>query len=124
MNTLRLLAAGCLCLLLASCGKDSSSPSGLKDQILGKWQEAIAEDAEVMEFAKDGTMTVSIGPMSMKGKYKVENDGTVVTEMENPFDPSKAQTLKLKATLSKDSLTLTNEAEKNEARKTKNFKRK
>ena len=127
MNTLRLVAVGCLGLMLASCAKDSSSAtqsSGLKDQIVGKWQEGKGDEAEVMEFTKDGTMTVSFGPISMKGKYKVENDGTLVTDMESPFDQAKTKTVKLKASMSKDSLTLTNEEEKDEARKVKNFKRK
>jgi len=133
MNALRCLPVGCLCLLLASCANDSSpsgsaappaSSSGLKDQIVGKWQEGKGEEAEVMEFSKDGTMSVNMGPISMKGKYKVEADGTVVTDMENPFDPGKTKTIKLKASLTKDELTLTNEEEKDEAKKTKNLKRK
>ena len=129
MKLLQLIPAGCLCILLASCTKDSSpsSPapsSGLKDQIVGKWQEAKDNESEVMEFAKDGTMKVSIGPINMKGKYKLESDGTVVTDMENPFDAAKTQTIRLKASFAKDELTLTNEEEKDEAKKVKKFKRK
>lgn len=133
MKLSRLLPVGCLCFLLASCEQSSTpsgqksappgQPSSLKDQIVGKWQEANDKEGEVMEFAKDGTMSVSMGPISMKGKYTVETDGTVVTDMENPFDANKRKTIKLKATLVKDELTLTNEEEKDEAKKVKKFKR-
>ena len=68
-------------------------------------------------------MTVSMGPIHMKGKFKVENDDTVITEMENPFDPTKTKAIKLKASLVKDELTLTNEEEKDETKKVKKFKR-
>lgn len=76
-----------------------------------------------MEFGKDGSLTVTIGPINMKGKFKVEND-MVITEMENPFDAAKTKSIKLKAVVAKDELTLTNEEEKNEAKKVKKFKRK
>jgi hypothetical protein len=69
-------------------------------------------------------VTVSMGPIKMKGKYKVENDDSLIVEMENPLDPTKTKSLKLKASLVKDELTLTNEEEKNEAKKVKKFKRK
>jgi len=134
MKLPRLLPVAGLCFLLASCSPDTTSsgqstaPSGnsssLKDQIVGKWQDDKDKEAEIMEFAKDGTMTVSIGPINLKGKYKVETDGTVITDMENPFDATKTMTVKLKAALAKDELTLTNEEEKDEAKKAKKFKRK
>ena len=130
MKTLRLLPVGCLCFLLTACQQNSSpssgsSPtSGLKDQLVGKWQETRDTEAEVMEFAKDGTMTFSMGPIEMKGKYKVESEGVLVMEMENPFDPGKTKAIKLKAALVKDELTLTNDEEKDEAKKVKKFKRK
>src|SRR5437016_188829 len=118
MKIVRLILFGCGCLSLAACTQSSTpvasgpAPStGLKDQIVGKWQEAKGGDAEEMEFAKDGSMTVSAGPIRMKGRFSVEND-TVITEMESPFDPAKTMAIKLKAALAKDELTLTNEEEK------------
>ena len=68
-------------------------------------------------------MTVSMGPIRMKGKFTVENEGTVIAEMEDPFDPAKTKAVKLKASLVKDELTLTNEEEKDETKKVKKFKR-
>jgi hypothetical protein len=65
-----------------------------------------------------------MGPINLKGKYKVESDGTVITDMDNPFDPAKTKTVKLKAALTKDELTLTNDEEKDAAKKVKKFKRK
>jgi len=130
MKRLSLIPLGFVCLMLAACTQTtSSSPSGsaassgLKEQIVGKWHEAKGDDAEEMEFGKDGSMTVSMGPIRMKGKFKVENGGTVITEMENPFEPAKTKVVKLKASLVKDELTLTNEEEKDEAKKVKKFKR-
>src|SRR5262249_53580167 len=121
----------CLCLMLAACSQNSSSApsasapsSGLKDQIVGKWQETKGDDAEEMEFAKDGSMTVSMGPIRMKGKFTIQNDSTVIAEMESPFDPAKTTAVKLKAALIKDELTLTNDDEKDEAKRVKKFKRK
>ena len=93
----------------------------LRDLLLGRLTKG--DDAEKMEFGKDGSMTVSMGPIHMKGKFKVENDDTVITEMENPFDPTKTKAIKLKASLVKDELTLTNEEEKDETKKVKKFKR-
>jgi uncharacterized protein (TIGR03066 family) len=130
MKRLHLILIGALCLLVAACEKQSLPSSGskpvssLKDQIVGNWQEGQDADAEVMEFAKDGTVTVTMGPIKMKGKYQVENDESLNVEMENPLDPKKTKALKLKASLVKDELTLTNDEEKNEAKKVKKFQRK
>lgn len=130
MKRLHLISIGLLCMLVAACEKQSSPSSGskpvssLKDQIVGKWQEGQDADAEEMEFARDDTVTVTMGPIKMKGKYKVENDDSLNVEMENPLDPTKTKSLKLKASLVKDELTLTNAEEKNEAKKVKKFKRK
>jgi uncharacterized protein (TIGR03066 family) len=129
MKMLRLIPCGCLCLMLAACSQSpspsaSAPSSGLKEQIVGKWQEGKDSDEAVMEFGKDGSMTVSMGPINMKGKFTMENDGTVITEMESPFDPAKTTVVKLKAALVKDELTLTNEDEKDPAKRVKKFKRK
>ena len=131
MKTALLLSTGGLCLLLASCQQEPTPPSGsppaaagFKDQIVGKWQESRDAEAEIMEFAKDGTMTVSMGSINTKGNFKVEGDGVLIAELENPFDPSKTKAIRLKAALVKDELTLTNEEETDEAKKVKRFKRK
>lgn len=130
MKRFNLIAIGFVCMLVAACESSSSTTggskpaAGLKDQIVGKWQEGQDADAEVMEFAQDGTVTVTMGPIKMKGKYTVENDNLLNMEMENPLDPKQTKALKLKASLVKDELTLTNDEEKNEAKKVKKLQRK
>jgi len=77
-----------------------------------------------MEFTKDGALIVSMGPIKIKGKYTVEGDSTIVAHMDDPFEAGKSNSVKMKTSLAKDELTLTNDEEKDETRKVKKFKRK
>lgn len=132
MRTMLILLVGCGCVTLSACSNDGT-PSGsnsapspaparskLAEQLVGKWED----DGEVWEFVKDGTMLVGFGKEPIKGKYKVEGENSLIVEMENPFEPGKTKALKLTTSLATDELTVTNEEEKNESKKTRKFKRK
>jgi len=131
MKRLSVIPVACVCMLLPACSNNDGSPSGagpsatapkskFAEQLVGKWQG----DDETWEFVKDGTMLVSFGKEPIKGKYKVEGENTLIVEMENPFEPAKTKAVKLTASLAKEELTVTNDEEKNDARKTRKFKRK
>ena len=60
-------------ILLLSC---SLKP---ENEILGKWKEE--GGTEIMEFFKDGTVSVEDEGMSMKGNYKVVDESNIRLEL-------------------------------------------
>ena len=82
MRSARYFIFGGALLLLTGCG-----PSKPQDLIIGKWEET--ESKDIIEFKKDGTLSVTKGGQSQNGKYQFVDDNTVEIEMDisvnNPF---------------------------------------
>lgn len=83
------LRIACLCLfalaILAGAPQTIQAQDKNKDLIVGKWLPTDAkakESGAYVEFAKDGNMTVSVGPLTLKGKYKFSDEKTVEVEFD------------------------------------------
>jgi hypothetical protein len=75
-----------------SCGGSKS-----KDLLVGKWEckDEGKDKGLVVEFTKDGTSNMTIGPITLKAKYKFIDDNTVEMEMENPFKDMQMEGVKI-----------------------------
>ncbi|MBY0528312.1 MAG: hypothetical protein K2R98_33285 [Gemmataceae bacterium] len=75
--------------------------------IVGKWDSTDEKDPGQIEFNKDGTLVITLGKLTIKGKYKLAGDDTLDVEITPPMEDAKPikQTLKFKVT--KDSMETT-----------------
>src|SRR5262245_63214587 len=115
MRSLRLLSVFGVALCLSAC---ASKP---KDLIIGKWEPTDSAEKGTLEFAKDGTMKMGTGPISIQAKYKFIDDQTMEVEMENPLGGlgagaggvqvqiPKTITSRVKVSVTKDELTTTDD---------------
>jgi hypothetical protein len=78
MRVLAIAVVSLACLCFLGCG---SRP---QDLILGKWETMEEKDKYSVEFTRDGTIKITRG-MSVSGKYKFVDNGTIEVEVENPF---------------------------------------
>ncbi len=126
MRTLQLAVLLCLFLVQASCDSKPSSTASTtsgdgkpppavaaadkpKDLIVGKWTRVAADPNEKgnVEFLTDGSVTMAMDGVLMKGKYKFLEDELVQLELTVEGQNLPAQKLKVK--VSKDELTTTDD---------------
>jgi hypothetical protein len=93
MRSIYLLLLGTICLALASCS--SSDP---RKAIAGKWENTRG-NKETLEFAEDGTMTVSVRQAAqsafkhgvIRGKYKFVSDKQIEITLDGKSAVREAQ---------------------------------
>jgi len=81
----------------ASAAEKGPTTNRPKDLIIGKWWSMAGSQKVMLEFAKGGAYTTTVGGQTTKGTYKWLDDSTLELN----------KTQKLKVTVSEDELTMT-----------------
>jgi uncharacterized protein (TIGR03066 family) len=122
MKALRVVGMGLLVsVLVVASGCGSSKP---KDLIIGKWEvtEKLGdkEMKGTYEFTKDGTLKMSMGPISMDAKYKFIDDNNFEMTMEIPgLKETKSEKIKIESITSDKMVASDPKGEKKEFKKVK-----
>jgi hypothetical protein len=91
----------------AAPSKNGGGDDGYGKKLVGVWEGKDKEETMTVEFKADGGMKISMGPIELKGTYKVvkEDDKTVTFDAELAFEgfgdpkaPAKADKKTLTAT--------------------------
>jgi hypothetical protein len=107
MRTLGFCLVGCLCSVLAACGSRGSTA---KDSIVGTWH-GIDRGTTIVGtwvFTKEGKLTKTVKSVDMPGTSEWVDADHIKTEVTMPGGATTIKE-KHKVSVTKDTLTLTNE---------------
>ena len=101
MQSRCLVGMSAVVFLLVFCTAPGSAAPKNTDLIVGKWDPGMNA---VIEYKKDGTMSISVGKDKIDGKYKFLDEDTIEIELPGKNGP---RTNKLKVAIKDDELTTT-----------------